>query len=463
MNTPTSVPAQEGKRVLDPQFELESNQTTIDTATQQVLLETDKQIYKPGNVIKLVIPTGRANTMLLTSDTYLYFTVSVKQAKAAADADFSATNTGGFNIDRSAECFFNRLEVIHNEIIETRTATNVHSCLQMDLREKTNKIMLTEGAPDDTDLGGGNSLMEHDEVRKFCIPLRSSVVGVDNPRALPLFMISGSDLVIRLTLEDAATAVAWRCIEDDTNAAQFNVPQRGNCSYEISEVYMGASIVQLSTDAASSLVSNYPNAVISTPFVGHSMASASAAESLQQINVVARYARAAKIEVIPRQIALLSNPAVFSLHVRPAPKSFKSINFECGGICIPTRRIQNKARCAYHTLMSERLHNCRCTDLEFDGTMYNASTKAWVATTTSSTSANKVINDYKDGRFFFAQNWDYNSQTFDTHSLIQGWDLRGVTTEFHTQLEYDYPIRYDFFITNIATLAVKDSILRSWN
>ena len=288
--------------------------------------------------------------------------MAVKQTKAAADdADFSQTNTGGFQIDRSAECFFNRLEVIHNEIGETRTATNVHSCLQMDLREKTNyKIMYVNPRccrrHRPSDLGGGNGLMEHDQqVRKFCIPLRSSVVGVDDPRSLPLFMISRSDLVIRLTLEDAAMAVAWRCIEDGANASQFNVPQRAKqCTYEISEVYLGASIVQLSTDAASSLVSNYPNAVISTPFVGHSMASADAVESLQQINMTARYARAAKIEVIPRQIALLSNPAVFSLHVRPAPKSFKSINFDCVGICIPTRRIQNIARCAYHTLMSER-------------------------------------------------------------------------------------------------------------
>ena len=258
--------------------------------------------------------------------------MAVKQTKAAADdADFSQTNTGGFQIDRSAECFFNRLEVIHNEIGETRTATNVHSCLQMDLREKTNyKIMYVNPRccrrHRPSDLGGGNGLMEHDQLRKFCIPLRSSVVGVDNPRSLPLFMISGSDRVIRLTLEDAAMAVAWRCIEDGANAGQFNVPQRAKCTYEISEVYLGASIVQLSTDAASSLVSNYPNAVISTPFVGHSMASADAVESLQQINVTARYARAAKIEVIPRQIALLSNPAVFSLHARPAGAKVLQVN-----------------------------------------------------------------------------------------------------------------------------------------
>ena len=94
--------------------------------------------------------------------------------------------------------------------------------------------------------------------------------------------------------------------------------------------------------------------------------------------------------------------------------------------------------------------------------MYNASTTAW-ASPASGTSANKVITDYKDGLFFFCQNWDYTSQTFDSGSLIQGWDLRGVTTEFNTHLEYDYPIRCDFFITNIATLAVKDSILRSWS
>lgn len=457
---------------LDPQYVLESNQVSFDTATQQVLLETDKQTYRPGSTIKLVIPTGRANTMLLTSDTYLYFTVTNKQTKPGDSSDFSPTNPGGFYVDKSAECFFNRLEVIHNEVVEVRSATNVHSALQMDLEPRVNKLMLTAGGFDD---GYGASLASHvnhvtadfvggSPSRRFCIPLRSSVIGRDNPRALPLFMMSGSDIILHLTLEDASSAVAWGLMEDKGDLTFDVLPTANTISYEISEVYLGCSIVQLSNRAAAKLVESYPNAVVTTPFVGHSMATAEPT-GLQQIDITSRYARAARIEVLPRAQALVKNPTVFSLSNRQAPSTLRHLSFDVGGITLPTRRISEMSRCAYHSLMCERLHLTKKTDVLFDLDMYTRVNPAY--TVIGVDDEHSLITKYRPGQFFVAQNFDYTERDFSYDSLIQGWDLKGVTTQLLIDADFTVEangkMRYDFFITNLATLAVKDSILRSWH
>ena len=177
MSTSTAGTSQ---RALEPIiYELESNQVSVDTATQQTLITPDRSKYNPSETVRFVIPTGRANTimLLLNSDTYLMVTIK---------------NTGSAALvpNQTVESIINRLEVLHNEPVETRTQYNVHAALKNDLMLAPNKLKLTSGMG--ASIANGSSAA-------FCIPIRSALCGIDCPKALPLFMMSGADLVLQLT------------------------------------------------------------------------------------------------------------------------------------------------------------------------------------------------------------------------------------------------------------------------
>lgn len=404
-------------RACDPIYELESNQVSVDTSTQQILITPDKTKYGPGETCRFVIPSGRANTMLLCSDSYITLKVTNKSGASIRPA-------------QTIESIFSRLEVLHNESVETRTQTNVHAALRNDLQFTPNKLKLTQGLGANIANGGSAT---------FCVPLRSSVCGVDCPKALPLFMMSGSDLVVQLTFASGSEAF--------TSA---NV-----VSYEVTNMYLGVSMVQLSSPAAHKIKSLYPNAVISTPFVGHSSSSVTAGGSYFQVPITARYARATKMEVVFRNNGVVNNNRD-KVSVRDAPSSITSLQLDVGGVHLPTRAIDSIERCAYHSLMCERLHDDPTTTISFDNTAYRNSAA-------QATEVFDATNGKNPAAWFFCQNFDYIDKTFDTNSLVAGWDLKGVSTNLLLEGTLANNATMDVFTTNIATLAIRDSILRSWN
>ena len=258
--------------------------------------------------------------MLLNSDTYLMVTIK---------------NTGTVALvpNQTVESIINRLEVLHNESVETRTQYNAHAALKNDLMLGPNKLKLTAGMG--ASIAAGASAT-------FCIPVRSAVCGIDCPKALPLFMMSGADLVLQLTWEQAKNAFS-------SSAA---------ASYEISSCYLGVSMVHLSdAPTANSIKEMFPYAVISTPFVGHSSAIIEASTGFkQQVPITARYARATKMEIVMRTTDNSAHTKDV-ISQRDAPQDLASLQLDVGGINLPTRSIDSIARCAYHTLMCERLHD----------------------------------------------------------------------------------------------------------
>ena len=413
MSTSTAGTSQ---RALEPVYELESNQVSVDTATQQILITPDRSKYNPSETARFVIPTGRANTMLMNSDTYLMLTIK-------------NTGTAAIVPNQTVESIINRLEVLHNESVETRTQYNVHAALKNDLMLTPNKLKLT--------CGMGASIAANASAT-FCIPVRSAVCGIDCPKALPLFMMSGADLVLQLTWEQSKNAFS------STAAA----------SYEITSCYLGVSMVQLSAPAANSIKDLFPYAVISTPYIGHSSAIIESGTGFKQVPITARYARATKMEVVLRTTDNSAHTKDV-ISQRDAPQDLASLQLDVGGINLPTRSVDSITRSAYHTLMCERLHDDPRTKISFNAAGYQA-----VSDTTSTWSSAANTNPCA---YFFCQNFDYIDKVFDTNSLVAGWDLKGVTTNLLLDATLAAQTTMDVFTTNIATLSIRDSILRSWN
>jgi hypothetical protein len=167
-----------------------------------IVLPINSGAQSPGDVTKFDIPVGRNNAYIDTSETYLLF--QVKNTGAAA-----------FNLDGSAYCVWNRLDVLsQGQVLETIQQYNVLCNCLLDLQQDA-IVATTSGS---VHMGTGFDTVEARNIDKtgqtiaaggvqdFALPLAlSGVLGAGCSKYLPVSKIS--DLRLELTVENAIQAV----------------------------------------------------------------------------------------------------------------------------------------------------------------------------------------------------------------------------------------------------------------
>jgi len=167
---------------------------------RQVLNPINSGSASPGDVVKFDIGVGRPNQFIDTSETLFQFGV------------LNGTANDAFNLDGSAYCFINRLDVLSaGSVLETIQGYNVLTNTLLDLQ-----VGSAAASPMSINLGtifAGS--LNYDKTGKqiaksgtgeFSLPLAcSGVLGSGCSKYLPVGKIQ--DLRLELTLENAAQAV----------------------------------------------------------------------------------------------------------------------------------------------------------------------------------------------------------------------------------------------------------------
>ena len=167
-----------------------------------IVLPINSGAQNPGDVTKFDIPVGRQNAYIDTSETYLTFQVK-------------NTGTATFNLDGSAYCFFNRLDILsQGQVLETIQNYNVLCNTLLDLQQDA-LVSTTSGT---IHMGTGYDTVESQNIAKFgqalatntvqdfSIPLSlSGVLGPGCSKYLPISKVT--DLRLELTIENAIQAV----------------------------------------------------------------------------------------------------------------------------------------------------------------------------------------------------------------------------------------------------------------
>ena len=167
-----------------------------------IVLPINSGAQNPGDVTKFDIPVGRQNAYIDTSETFLLF-----QCKN--------TGTATFNLDGSAYCFFNRLDVLsQGQVLESIQNYNVLCNTLLDLQQDA-LVSTTSGT---IHMGTGYDTVESQNIAKFgqtiaaggvqdfAIPLAlSGVLGPGCSKYLPISKVT--DLRLELTIENAIQAV----------------------------------------------------------------------------------------------------------------------------------------------------------------------------------------------------------------------------------------------------------------
>ena len=157
----------------------------------------------PGDVMKFDIPVGKPNAFIDTSSTYLLFQVK------------NLSGTTAFNLDGSAYCFFQRMDVLSmGQVLESiqnyHVLCNTLLDLQMDgvVAETTASVHL--GTAFDTaqsqNIGKYGQSIAANGIQDFAVPLAlSGVLGPGLSKYLPVSKVT--DLRLEMTVEAATQAV----------------------------------------------------------------------------------------------------------------------------------------------------------------------------------------------------------------------------------------------------------------
>ena len=276
--------------------------------------------FQPGSLCVITIPAGRVNTVYDQSQSYLRFTVQQN----------SATNS--FNIDNTAFCFINRVDIFHgSNLLETiqqqNCLVNAIADVQCNTSQKVG-LQNTWGFSNDTFGRQGCDMSGNGYRQTFCLPMFSGTVGCLLNKTLPLHELY-SDIRVEITFEQANLAVVW-------NGA-VGLP------WSIINVELEAQIIQLGDDAMRMYRQVSPKGspiYIATQSYRHYVASlpANYAGTFSTI-IPARFASLKSLLVLPRRSTEIISPTSYSLSSR-INFNASNFNWNVGGAIIPQKPIQ---------------------------------------------------------------------------------------------------------------------------
>jgi len=284
--------------------------------------------FLPGVQMIFMIPGGRRNTYLDTTQSYLKFTI--------VNLDTTIGNT--MTLDRSGACFINRLDVFGNDgslLLETIQNYNVLYSYLLDFQMNVASSfglssMLGTGTTATNDLTDrtGNSIPGTNGRLTVCIPIISGVVGTLADKCLPLGKLS-SDIRLEFTLETMLNSVSYL--------------NTGTATWQIVSAEIEAQIIELS-DEAQSMV----NSTIApeSPIYLHGSSFRSyigniSAAGQFSILISARFASLKTLIVLPRrstEISGANNQVSYSLSSRVNP-NIASYWFRIGSSIVPQKAV----------------------------------------------------------------------------------------------------------------------------
>jgi len=279
--------------------------------------------FSPSTQIIFMIPGGRRNTFLDTTQTYLKLTIQNNDA------------TNAFILDRCGACVISRLDVFGNDgSILLETIQNYNILYNYILDFQTNiassfglSSMLGTGvtATNVVTERQGNTVPASGRMT-VCIPIISGVVGTLADKCLPLGKLA-SDVRLEFTLDSVANSVVY--------AAQAAVTGWTIISAEIE-----AQIIELS-DEAQSMV----NSTISpeSPIYLHGSSFRSYIGNISSagqfsILISARFASLKTLIILPRRSTEISIANSYSAASRVNP-NISSYWFRIGSSIVPQKAV----------------------------------------------------------------------------------------------------------------------------
>jgi len=356
--------------------------------------------FTPGIQMIFMIPGGRRNTFLDTTQTYLKLTIQ------------NNDTTNALTLDRSGACVINRLDVFGNDgLILLETIQNYNTLyaylldFQMNIASSFGlSTMLGTGTTATNDLVDrtGNGIPSLGRLT-VCLPIISGVLA--------------SDIRLEFTLESLVNSVVYAA-------------QAATTGWTIVSAEIQAQIVELS-DEAQAMVNSTISPESPIYLHGSSFRSyiANIGTSAGQFSALisARFASLKTLIVLPRRAAEIGNQAAYSLSSRVNP-NITSYWFRIGSSIIPQKAIDlyNTSTCggyaqAYAEVMKSghALNHCEySTAISYNE--YNVSETA-VATdqvTVGATGANSYTNAFAISQVLesFAQRSDVIISGLNTNS-----------------------------------------------
>ena len=281
---------------------------------------TNSQMYQPGGLAVAYIPCGRQNTYLDNTQSYIRYTVQQN------------SSTNSFNIDNTAFCFLNRLDVFHgSNLLDTMQQTNVLINALADVQvNSSQKIGLQNAWGFGSDVNGRSGMdMSGNGLRQtFCVPIFSGAVGCLLNKCLPLHELF-SDIRLELTWEQANNAVVWSgaastpwsIINVELDLQIIELGDAGMKMYR--DVTPRGSPVYIHSQTYRHYVANLPSAYAGT----------------YSTIVPARAASLKSLLVCCRRSTEIISPTSYSLSSRCNP-NFANYNWRVAGELIPQKPVQ---------------------------------------------------------------------------------------------------------------------------
>jgi hypothetical protein len=336
-------------------------------------------VQSPGDVTKFDIPVGRHNAFIDTSETYIQFQVK------------NMSGTVPFNLDGSAYCFFNRLDVLsQGQVLESIQNYNVLCNTLLDLQADgvagATSMSVHLGTAFDN---AGNYNIDKfgqtiavNAVQDFAVPLAlSGVLGPGLSKYLPVSKIS--DLRLELTLEAIAQAVVCGTVAAPLVA-----------NYQIQNPQLVLTYVELDPSMASQIESaTHGRYIVSSESWRNYTTILPAARSGDSVLIPARYSSVRTMLHTFRDTTNQTNAGASWLSARSNPfysatGVLSSIQYAVGPVLIPQSPIRfgtseawMQCQQAFHQLGSvTSASRCNYTNWNqsnyYDGNAYNMGTFA---------------------------------------------------------------------------------------
>jgi hypothetical protein len=395
-----------------------------------IVLPINSGALNPGDVVKMDIPVGRQNAYIDTSETYLTFQVN-------------NTGTQPFNLDGSAYCFFNRLDVLsQGQVLESIQAYNVLvntlTDLQQDAIVSTTSGTIHMGTGFDTvesiNIAKKGQAITNGGVQDFSIPLAlSGVLGPGCSKYLPISKIT--DLRLELTIENAIQAV---------------VQATGTTAFTLNNIQLILTYVDIDPMVASQLEQAVGGRyIISSESWRNYTSILPANRSGDSVLIPARYSSMRTLLHVWRDYANNSDQTKYWLSARSNPFYSSTgvqsqIQYAIGLVLVPQTPVKfvsemwMNGQQAFHQLGSIS-NGSRCYYTNWNQSAYNDS------------------STYSMGTFAFAQNFDSFLNKSD--SLTVGFN----TINSPTFLNITYPAsvatqhRLDSFVHFDVVLDISDA------
>jgi hypothetical protein len=395
-----------------------------------IVLPINSGALNPGDVVKMDIPVGRTNAYIDTSESYITFQV---------------TNTGAqpFNLDGSAYCFFNRLDVLsQGQVLESiqnyHVLVNTLLDLQQDAIVSTTSGTIHMGTGFDSvesiNIAKKGQAIAAGGVQDFSIPLAlSGVLGPGCSKYLPISKIT--DLRLELTLENAIQAV---------------VQATGTTSFTLNNIQLILTYVDIDPMVASQLEQAVGGRyIISSESWRNYTSILQANRSGDSVLIPARYSSMRTLLHVWRDDANNSDATKYWLSARSNPFYSSTgvqsqIQYAIGSVLVPQTPVKfvsemwMNGQQAFHQLGSIT-NGSRCFYTNWNQSAYNDATT------------------YSMGTFAFAQNFDSFLNKSD--SLTTGFN----TINSPTFLNITYPAsvatrhRLDSFVHFDVVLDISDA------